>query len=206
MFISRSGTSHDRPTAEFATSRAELCLAAIKRFYRPTALVSPIIEDMDRMIKTFSPNSPSNMPSQEFDTDRRDPALRLSGPARARQGLEIHSLLRRSGFLDDSYDDSTSPGSTDSASLARRQMISQQISALSSKTLTNGQTHATSQQFQDSMIHQASGKFPERPKAMPAAVQQELPTGHTMHLASTAFSGALYPWVERQEWNTGFQS
>jgi hypothetical protein len=97
---------------------------------------------MDRMIATFSPHGdpPSNLSPPELETDRRDPALRLSGPAIARQGLEIHSLLRQSGFFDDSYaEESTTLGSTDSASAARRQLIAQQISALSSKVLTNGQ-------------------------------------------------------------------
>ena len=200
LFISRSGTTSARPSPEFAASRAELCLAAIKRFYRPSALVKPILDDMERMIKTFSPHSdsPNEVSSPELDTDRRDPALRLSGPARARQGLEIHSLLRRSGFFGDGYaEDSTSPRSIDSTSATRRQIIAHQISDLSSKVLTNGQSHAANSQ-QHSFLTSAE----------PLLYQQSQPATHQPTGATTARSvpsstvqlqSSMYPWIEKQD-------
>ena len=202
LFISRCGATSARPSPEFAASRAELCLAAIKRFYRPSALVKPIVDDMERMIKTFSPHSdsPSDVPSPELETDRRDPALRLSGPARARQGLEIHSLLRRSGFFDDSYvEEATSPGSTDSASATRRHMIAQQISALSSRVLTNGQSRVPNPKLQE---YTPASEFASTEHAQPAAREQLSQPAPTSAPSSTAkLQPALYPWVERQDWS-----
>ena len=204
LFISRSGSTSSRPSPEFAASRAELCLAAIKRFYRPSALVKPIVDDMERMIKAFSPHSdsPSGILSPELENDRRDPALRLSGPARARQGLEIHSLLRRSGFLDNSYaEDSTSPGSTESASAARRRMIAQQISALSSAVLSNGQVHASNSGAQD---YSGSIESPSETQRQDAVYQRlDGASGASVSSSGPLIQPALYPWIERQDWSFG---
>ena len=205
LFISRSGASLGRPTPEFAASRAELCLAAIKRFYRPSALVKPIVEDMERMIKTFSPHrdSPSEVPLPELGTDRRDPALRLSGPARARQGLEIHSLLRRSGFFDDSYEEECDfPKSTDSTSGDRRQIIAQQISDLSSKVLTNGQSRTPNPQQHSFLTSTESLPYTQSKSAThhptEATIARAVPSDSVVHLQP-----GMYPWIERQDWSFG---
>lgn len=196
LFISRSGASLEHPSPEFAASRAELCLAAIKRFYRPSELV----EDMERMIKTFSPHrdSPSEVPLPELDTDRRDPALRFSGPARARQGLEIHSLLRRSGFFDDSYaEESNSPKSTDSTSADRRQIIAQKISDLSSKVLTNGQSRTPNPQQHSFLTSTEPLSYKQSQSAThhptEATIARSVPSS-VVHLQP-----GMYPWIERQD-------
>ncbi|KAF4440294.1 nitrate assimilation regulatory nirA [Fusarium acutatum] len=54
LFISRFGQGPARPSPEFAVSRAELCLAALKRFFRFSALVSPIIGELEESIAIFS--------------------------------------------------------------------------------------------------------------------------------------------------------
>lgn len=114
LFIAQFGKSPELPTLEFALSRAELCLAAIKRFFRPSALAQPILEDMKRMIDGYS--------SQDSDiialtwSDRMenpgDPALHLSPAARARERLAIHSLLRQAEFSDDNASSPTSSSSS----------------------------------------------------------------------------------------------
>ncbi|KAG7425289.1 hypothetical protein Forpi1262_v013448 [Fusarium oxysporum f. sp. raphani] len=68
LFISRFGQGPARPSPEFAVSRAELCLAALKRFFRFSALVSPIIGELEESIAIFSEqqkkkrNFPSDQP------------------------------------------------------------------------------------------------------------------------------------------------
>ncbi|KAH7381485.1 hypothetical protein DE146DRAFT_760915 [Phaeosphaeria sp. MPI-PUGE-AT-0046c] len=54
LFISRYGKTHNRPSPEFAASRAELCLAALKRFFLSSALVDPIIRELEQRIQLFS--------------------------------------------------------------------------------------------------------------------------------------------------------
>ncbi|KAH8168422.1 fungal zn(2)-Cys(6) binuclear cluster domain-containing protein [Sarocladium implicatum] len=54
LFISRFGKGLDRPSPEFAASRAELCLAALKRFFLSSALVGPIIRELEHSIAVFS--------------------------------------------------------------------------------------------------------------------------------------------------------
>ncbi|KAF5989083.1 nitrate assimilation regulatory nirA [Fusarium coicis] len=68
LFISRFGKGPARPSPVFAVSRAELCLAALKRFFRFSALVSPIIGELEESITIFSEqqkkkqNFPSSQP------------------------------------------------------------------------------------------------------------------------------------------------
>ncbi|KAF5609294.1 beta-glucosidase [Fusarium subglutinans] len=54
LFISRFGQGPARPSPEFALSRAELCLAALKRFFRFSALVSPVLGELEESIAIFS--------------------------------------------------------------------------------------------------------------------------------------------------------
>ncbi|KAG4292882.1 hypothetical protein FPRO06_12370 [Fusarium proliferatum] len=54
LFISRCGRGLARPSPEFAISRAELCLAALRRFFRFSVLVSPIIRELEESIAIFS--------------------------------------------------------------------------------------------------------------------------------------------------------
>ncbi|QGI87495.1 hypothetical protein CEK25_002451 [Fusarium fujikuroi] len=67
LFISRFGQGPARPSPEFAVSRAELCLAALKRFFRFSALVSPIIRELEESITIFSKQQKNkrNLPSDQ---------------------------------------------------------------------------------------------------------------------------------------------
>ncbi|KAI1057359.1 hypothetical protein LB505_014411 [Fusarium chuoi] len=67
LFISRFGRGPARPSPEFAVSRAELCLAALKRFFRFSALVSPIIRELEESITIFSEQQKNkrNLPSDQ---------------------------------------------------------------------------------------------------------------------------------------------
>ncbi|RYO97562.1 hypothetical protein DL765_011163 [Monosporascus sp. GIB2] len=102
LFISRLGTSKDRPAAEFVMSRVDLCLAALRRFFSSSELVKPIIEELQAWNRKFHqhklgvsrPSSPHLSPS------RGDGQRKLSMAARTRQRLAIHSLLRQAGFSD----------------------------------------------------------------------------------------------------------
>ena len=114
LFLSRTGKSGIvRATEEFALSRAELCLAALKRFFPNSTLVAPMIEEMARAIAAFP--SPSSDEPEQFPTVRhnradgrrreKSPKQQLSAAAKARQRLAIHSLLRQADFSDGDDDD-----------------------------------------------------------------------------------------------------
>lgn len=114
LFLSRTGKSGIvRATEEFALSRAELCLAALKRFFPDSMLVKPMIEEMARAIAAFpSPSSdePEQLPTfshHRTEARRREksPKQQLSAAAKARQRLAIHSLLRQADFSDGDDDD-----------------------------------------------------------------------------------------------------
>lgn len=110
LFISRFGRTRDRPSPEFATSRADLCLAALKRFYGTSALVRPIIEEIQRSLRVFSQQGymyASSSPPTPFANEptRHNPEDRLSSAAKARQRLAIHSLLRQAEFSDGDGDE-----------------------------------------------------------------------------------------------------
>ncbi|KAI1756120.1 alkaline-phosphatase-like protein [Xylaria castorea] len=104
LFIARSGRGTNRPTPEFAASRADLCLVAMKRFFAHSALVKPIIDDMERLLKGQIPQEcvVGGLTSPpEFQEGRRRMEQQLSSAAKARQRLAIHSLLRRADFTDE---------------------------------------------------------------------------------------------------------
>lgn len=116
LFIAQSSSSalgsNDKPSEEWALSRAELCLAALRRFFPSSRLARPVLEEMKRAISVFSTKgsaaaSSSSVPSR-IDTPgpnatkngARDSTAGLSAAARVRQRLAIHSLLRQADFPD----------------------------------------------------------------------------------------------------------
>ncbi|KAI1451824.1 hypothetical protein F4805DRAFT_70086 [Annulohypoxylon moriforme] len=107
LFISRFGTTRDRLSPEFAISRVDLCLIALKRFYGTSVLVRPIIEEMQRSVKTFSQqgHTPLSPPSDANAKSSGDSEDQLSSAAKTRQRLAIHSLLRQAEFSDGEDDD-----------------------------------------------------------------------------------------------------
>ncbi|OTA68731.1 hypothetical protein K449DRAFT_151347 [Hypoxylon sp. EC38] len=108
LFISRFGRTADRPTSEFATSRADLALTALKRFYGSSPLVHPIIKEIQRSVTMFSqqghastsPASPSSIEPMHDDPENQP----LSA-AKTRERLAIHSLLRQAEFSEGDDDD-----------------------------------------------------------------------------------------------------
>ncbi|KIX05653.1 uncharacterized protein Z518_03625 [Rhinocladiella mackenziei CBS 650.93] len=99
LFLAHSQAKSSRLSKEYAISRAELCLAAIKRFFRYSAPVDPILKDLERLISACS-SSPDDWTHLIFisppNEEARDPVL--SEVARAKQRLAIHSLLRQAEF------------------------------------------------------------------------------------------------------------
>ncbi|CAH0028507.1 unnamed protein product [Clonostachys rhizophaga] len=53
LYISRFGESPNRPTPEFAASRAELCVVALKSFFPACVPVTPIIKELESSIVVF---------------------------------------------------------------------------------------------------------------------------------------------------------
>lgn len=111
LHIAQSSQSPSRPSEEWALSRAELCLAALRRFFPSSRLARPVLEEMKRAISVFpttraTPSAPSRLASPGAPTtttttsSRKDPTAGLSAAARVRQRLAIHSLLRQADFAD----------------------------------------------------------------------------------------------------------
>ncbi|ROW02508.1 hypothetical protein VMCG_06000 [Cytospora schulzeri] len=106
LFIAQFPQSATKPSEEWALSRAELCLAALRRFFSTSRLVKPILEEMRRAISAFNSKAATNTPSRVASpgptvNGGRDPGAGLSAAARVRQRLAIHSLLRQADFTDE---------------------------------------------------------------------------------------------------------
>lgn len=106
LYIAQFSHSATKPSEEWALSRAELCLAALRRFFPTSRLVKPVIEEMKRVISVFSTRGATNTPSRlaspgPTTNSGKDPDAGLSAAARVRQRLAIHSLLRQADFPDE---------------------------------------------------------------------------------------------------------
>ncbi|KIW43291.1 uncharacterized protein PV06_04409 [Exophiala oligosperma] len=101
LFLAGCQSEMSSISKEYAISRGELCLAAMKRFFRRSAPVGPILKDLERLISTCSTSSDNwaQLIFRSTPTERsRDPLL--SQVAMAKQRLAIHSLLRQAEFED----------------------------------------------------------------------------------------------------------
>lgn len=122
---STSTSAAPRPGEEWALSRAELCLASLRRFFPASRLAKPVLEEMRRAIAVFStrsaggamtpgrlasPGPPASSPATAVAvgatggggaTAGRDPTAGLAAAARVRQRLAIHSLLRQADFAEE---------------------------------------------------------------------------------------------------------
>lgn len=121
LFISQFGRAATRPSEEWALSRAELCIASLRRFFLHSSLVKPILREMRRAITVFSsesrPATPNRLvasvPSVKASSSQHHHNINnkakkdvsavggLSEAARVRQRLAIHSLLRQADFTDE---------------------------------------------------------------------------------------------------------
>lgn len=120
FFISRFGKDlKGRPSEEFALSRLELCLAALRRFFPQNELVGPIIAEMEdnkRKLATQTRRAASSVPSPtsrvsamlDQDFVAQDGASGIpSAPtntvplaSETAEVLAVHSLLRQARFSD----------------------------------------------------------------------------------------------------------
>ncbi|KAK2609458.1 hypothetical protein N8I77_002955 [Diaporthe amygdali] len=121
LFIAQFSRSPDKPSEEWALSRAELCLAALRRFFPSSRLARPVLEEMKRAISVFSTRGAATVPSRLASPGPaagggKDPSAGLSAAARVRQRLAIHSLLRQADFAED--DEPSSPEEIRRGSLA----------------------------------------------------------------------------------------
>lgn len=110
LFIAQFSRSATRPSEEWALSRAELCLASLRRFFPASRLVKPVLEEMRRAIAVFSTRSATMTPSRLASPGptavgtgaaAKDPTAGLAAAARVRQRLAIHSLLRQADFTEE---------------------------------------------------------------------------------------------------------
>jgi hypothetical protein len=113
LFLAHAHAASSRLSKEYAISRGELCLAAIKRFFRYSAPVGPILKDLERLISICS-SSPEDWTHLIFTSppNERSRDLVLSEAARTKQRLAIHSLLRQADFEDGEPSAVVSPSST----------------------------------------------------------------------------------------------
>lgn len=120
LFIAQSSQAPSRPSEEWALSRAELCLAALRRFFPSSRLARPVLEEMKRAISAFPTRAGGNNTGASSSSPHRpaspdlgppttttgsrsgtgDSTQGLSAAARVRQRLAIHSLLRQADFPD----------------------------------------------------------------------------------------------------------
>ncbi|CAK7233460.1 hypothetical protein SBRCBS47491_008616 [Sporothrix bragantina] len=136
LFLARFGRTPQRPTREFATSRADLCLAALNRFFPASALVKPIREELQRAMQAFAAvglahsqtttsattmeGSPAISMTSETDTTSpihiqpQQDQYQSPKARHIRDKLAIHSLLRRADFSDEDEggEDNTGGGDT----------------------------------------------------------------------------------------------
>lgn len=89
---------------EWALSRAELCMASLRRFFPTSKLVRPVLEEMRRSIEVFANRSATTTPSRLASPGVAGSGAGLSAAARVRQRLAIHSLLRQADFGDEEDD------------------------------------------------------------------------------------------------------
>lgn len=99
LFLGQSGLCGDEMSREYSLSRAELCLAAMRRFFRSSALAKPIFREMECLVRDFG--QAPNESAYGILAASTDSISQLQGPPepiRVRQRLAIHSLLRQADF------------------------------------------------------------------------------------------------------------
>lgn len=197
LFIAQSSRSPQKPSEEWALSRAELCLAALRRFFSSSRLARPVLEEMKRAISVFSARgggggaaSPAASrlasPGPTTAGGKKDPTAGLSAAARVRQRLAIHSLLRQADFADG--DESPSPEDTRRGSLG---------------TTTTTSAAATASQV---LATAAAAKAPSPRLPGIAALEMPLVPPSTGYILSPrrASSSPSERGVEAEPWQSGW--
>ncbi|ROV87132.1 hypothetical protein VSDG_09997 [Cytospora chrysosperma] len=98
LFIAQFSQQANKPREEWALSRAELCLAALRRFFPTSRLVKPVLEEMRRAISAFNPRAAIDTTSRLASPGPtviggRDPDAGLS--AAAREAFQLFCLISR---------------------------------------------------------------------------------------------------------------
>lgn len=170
LFLSQPGRQPaTRPSEEWALSRAELCVASLRRFFPRSNLVRPVLDEMKKAIAAFTlsrgtptttttiatpnrlPASPALSPARSrtdtntncTTTPPKDPSTNVGGPlsaaARVRQRLAIHSLLRQADF----NEDEDQQQQQDDFSSRRGSLVAPPASSVSQRGVSPGTTVAT---------------------------------------------------------------
>lgn len=208
LFIAQFGAAPRPVSEEWALSRAELCLASLKRFFPTSRLVRPILEEMKRAIAVFSSRSATSTPSRlaspgpAASSGGRESAMGLSAAARVRQRLAIHSLLRQADFTDEE------DGAERRGSEASAQWV---VSPGASSTGLDVLSRAASAYSAPSPGHSPGGGDPWEPRwfssaGFPEQWDPELPLAHGSGGAGvsgvaggprTPSQGFVFPWLQR---------
>lgn len=159
LYISRSGKTANRPSSEFAKSRADLTVAALQRFFPSSALVNPIIEELQRIIGLFAQQeqAPTGTEYSNMVHNQEAHPEILPSPIEARQRLAIHSLLRQAEFPHDDKDEKRNTGDERDIISTRGDGTSRIWPQLS--TMPNSSISAGDQNMHPSMIHQDASPF-----------------------------------------------
>ncbi|TPX14756.1 uncharacterized protein E0L32_005151 [Thyridium curvatum] len=137
LFISRFGRQPNRYGPDFALSRADLCLAALRRFFPASVLVRPIINELERMVRIFSART--GVAPQPQDAAQGRPAPKIQEDD-VRHKLAIHSLLRQADFSDD--EEESSPATTADTPRTALSQQQQRLSQQSPPQHQHQQEHA----------------------------------------------------------------
>lgn len=203
LFIAQFGATPRPIGEEWALSRAELCMASLRRFFPTSRLVRPILDEMKRAITVFSSRSATTTPSRLASpgpaaNGGKDVAMGLSAAARVRQRLAIHSLLRQADFGDEEEGSGDRKGgeagqwSISPCLTAGLDVLSKAASAHS--VPSPGQSPGSGGDLWDSRWF-GNGGFTEQ-------WEPELPIGPVGGLRSPS-QGFIFPWLQRWGGATG---
>ena len=204
LFISRFGTTTRRPSPEFAASRAELCLVALRRFFPSSLPVAPMIEELQYSVGVFTeqqqqqpfrpPAPTSKSPySGGVGAPRDDERQTNPGPGET-QRLAVHSLLRQAEFPDG---EQQSPPSD----LASTEELSQRLTAQDeSAGITDARgAGAAAQRADDGSIN---------PATRPSPLTQQTP-GFVVgdwHVGQLGDEGQpFFSWCGPEDWDWLFE-
>ena len=107
MFISRSTCKPPDSglTPEKAEAAASMVLRLLRRYFSQSQLVGKLIKTIEQLIEAHNANEPeTSRDSSDADDDIDCRVPRFALAAKQHQRLGVHSILRQTRFVDDSYD------------------------------------------------------------------------------------------------------
>ncbi|KAG9252851.1 uncharacterized protein F5Z01DRAFT_675654 [Emericellopsis atlantica] len=126
LYISRFGRyAETRPSGEYAASRADLTVAALRRFFPSSVLVAPIIKELEHSIGVFrqrqhavnttTSTTTTGTAASSVEQSVDPPSGSTKPVTRQDQRLAVHSLLRQADFGEDGDEEKVNPGEVASA-------------------------------------------------------------------------------------------